>query len=208
VVLKELVGMLDRVRRGALSVRDIVHFSAEDLGREKTIDQKIEQTLQALIGIAKLYRLALNQAARLESMPKSKRRSVVRAKYCLARVRIAMARLARSIDLDQREQKRLIERIGQAVDRLGALQRGVDTLKRSVEAGGRTAARARSELRCCQRLLREEESGINVPRVVFEGYRCHESSISTWPTGTHRHWPCGSNALCQHQDKREPFSSL
>jgi RNA polymerase primary sigma factor len=162
VVLKELVGMLQRVRRGTLSVRDIIHFSAEDLAGEKTIDRKIKQTLEALIGIAKLYRLALNQAATLESMPKSKKRSVVRARYRLARVRIAMARLARSIDLDPREQKRLIETVRQAIDRLGALRRDVDTLKRSVEAGGRTAPQARAELRCCQRLLRKEESNAGV----------------------------------------------
>ena len=72
VVLKELLGVLEDVRRGTLSVRDIVRFSAQDLAREKTVDQKIEQTLEALIGIEKLYRLALNQAARLESMPKSR----------------------------------------------------------------------------------------------------------------------------------------
>jgi RNA polymerase primary sigma factor len=168
VVLKELVGMLEDVCRATLSVRDIVHFSAEDLAREETVDQKIEQTLEALIGIEKLYRLALNQAVRLESMPKSKRRSVVRAKYRLSRVRIAMARLARSIDLDQREQKRLIETIGQAVDRLGALQRDVDTLKRSAEAGGRTASQARAKLRSCQRLLRKEEANASVSFVELK----------------------------------------
>ena len=168
VVFKELVGMLEQVRRGTRSIRDIVHFSAADLTQEKTIQRKIEQTLQALIGIARLYRFALRRAARLESIPKSKRRSVVRAKHCLARVRIAMARLARSIDLDQREQKRLIETIGQAVDLLGALQRDVDTRKRSAQAGGRTASQARAELRSCQHLLRKEESKFGVSFVELK----------------------------------------
>ncbi|HEY6294016.1 MAG TPA: sigma-70 family RNA polymerase sigma factor [Terriglobia bacterium] len=83
---------------------------------------------------------------------------MLRAKYRLARVRIAGASLAHSIDLDKREQKRLIQTIGQAVDRLGALQGNVGSLRRSVEAGGRTASQARAELRSCQRLLRKEES--------------------------------------------------
>jgi RNA polymerase primary sigma factor len=168
VMLKELMRMLEEVRRGSLSIRDIVHFSAEDLTQERSTQRKIEQTLQALIGIARLYRLALRQAARLESMPKSKRRSVARARYRLARARIVMGRLACSIDLEQGEQKRLVGTIGQAVDRLGALQREADTLKRSAEAGGRTASAARAELRSCQQLLRKEESKLGVSFVELK----------------------------------------
>jgi RNA polymerase primary sigma factor len=159
VVLKELVGMLEEVRSGTRSIRDIVRFLAQELAEEKSIHRKIEQTLQALIGIAKLYRLARKQAAKLESIPTS-RRSAVRAKYRLARTRIVMARLARSIDLEPREQKRLIGRIEEAVERLGALQRDVETLKRGAQAGGKTASSA--DLRSCQRLLREEESKAGV----------------------------------------------
>ncbi len=167
VVLKELVEMLEEVRSGTRSIRDIVRFRTQEMTEEKSIHRKIEQTLQALIGIAKLYRLALKQAAKLESIPKSGR-SAVRAKYRLARARIVMARLARSIDLEPREQKRLIARIEQAVERLGALQRDVDTLKRGAEAGGKTASCARAELRSCQQLLREEESKAGVSFVELK----------------------------------------
>lgn len=43
VVLKELVGMLEHVRCGTLSVRDIVHFSAEDLARKRLLTRKLNR---------------------------------------------------------------------------------------------------------------------------------------------------------------------
>src|SRR5712692_6971507 len=77
IVLKELLTIGEKLRKGTRSIEKIVLFDDETL---KIIDK-----------IQKLYQVALKQAAKLENTPKSKKRAYLRAKHALARTRIQMS---------------------------------------------------------------------------------------------------------------------
>src|SRR5256712_13653364 len=86
IVLKEMLAIGEELRMGTRSIKEIVHFDDEELTEEK-IENKTRQVLKVIDKIEKLYQIALKQAAKLESTPKSKKRDLW-VKYALARTRI------------------------------------------------------------------------------------------------------------------------
>ncbi len=164
IVLKELMAVGEDLRKGTRSIKEIVQFDDEELTEEK-IENKTRQTLKHLDKIAKLYETALKQADKLERTPKSKKKPHLRARYTLARTRIQLSNLARDLDFNPIEKKRLIDKIRQTVERVHALEREAGRLERRADASkGDTAADARKELRTRRTEIREiEESAVVSP---------------------------------------------
>ena len=157
IILKELLTIGEDLRRGTRSIKEIVQFDDEELTEEK-IENKTRKTLKVLDQIAKLYLECLKEAAKLERMTKSKKRPYLHAKYRVARLRIEMSQLARSLEYHLFEKKRLIEKIRHTVERLQSLEREAGKLERRADASkGDNAAEARKELRTRRTELREIE---------------------------------------------------
>ena len=107
--------------------------------------------------------MGLKQAARLERTPKSNKRGYLRARHQLARTRIEMSLLVRSIDFNPLEKKRLIDTMRHTVERLHSLEREAGRLERRADAArGDTAAEARKELRSRRSELKEIEESSEV----------------------------------------------
>ena len=157
VVLKELLSVGEDLRRGARSIKEIVQFDDEELTDEK-IEDKTKQTLKVIEKIAKLYLHAMKLSARFENLPRSKKRPYLRARNELARTRIEMSLLVRSLEFNLLERKRLIDKIRQTVERVHQLEREAGKLERRVEASkGDVLADARKELRSRRVELKEIE---------------------------------------------------
>ncbi len=157
IILKELLTIGEDLRNGTRSIKEIVQFDDEELTEEK-IENKTKKTLKVLDKIASLYHECLREVTKLERMPKSKKRPYLRAKYRVARLRIEMSQLTRSIEFHLFEKKRLIEKIRQTVERLQSLERETGKLERRADASkGDNAAEARKELRTRRTELREIE---------------------------------------------------
>ncbi len=157
IVLKELLAIGEDLRNGTRSIKEIVQFDDEELTEEK-IENKTKKVLKVLDQIAKLYLECLKQAANLERLPKSKMLAYIHGKYAVARMRIEMSQLARSLQFHLFEKKRLIDKIRHTVQRLQSLEREAGKLERRAEASkGENAADARKDLRSRRIELREIE---------------------------------------------------
>ena len=155
IVLNAMLTIGEELRKDIRSIKEIVLFDNEKLTEDK-IENKTKQTLKLIDKIQKLYQVALKQAAKLENTPKSKKRAYLRAKHALARTRIQMSQLVRSIDFNPMEKKRLMDNIRHTVERLHSLEREVVRLERRAEAAkGETASEARKELRSRRSELKE-----------------------------------------------------
>jgi RNA polymerase primary sigma factor len=155
IVVKELIAIAEDLRNGTRSIKEIVVFDDEELTEEK-IENKTKQTLKILDKIAGLYDLALKQAAKLQKVPKAKKRSYLRCRYAISRTRIEMSQLARSIEFNPFERKRLIDKMRHTVERLQSLEREAGKLERRADVSkGDTAAEARRELRTRRTELKE-----------------------------------------------------
>ncbi len=146
IVIKELLAIGEELRKDARSIKEIVEFDEERL-TDETLESKTRQALRVIEKIEKLYQTAFKQAVKLENTAKSKKGAYLRAKYALARTRIQVSQLVRSINFQPMEKKRLIDKIRHTVERLRSLERDVDRLERRGAAKGETARAARKELR-------------------------------------------------------------
>jgi RNA polymerase primary sigma factor len=157
LILKELLQVGEDVRNGSRSIKEIVQFDDEELTEEK-IEQKTKETLKQIDKVAKLYLLAMKQAAKLQKIPRSKKRPYLRARYILARTRVEMSNRFRELDFNPLEKKRLIEKIRQTVERVHFLERVTVKLERRVEASkGDVQAEARKDLKNRRQELSEIE---------------------------------------------------
>lgn len=132
LVLKEIVAIGKEIRNDSRSIREVIHFDEEELTEEK-IETKTRLTLGIIDKIEKLSALSLQQAAKLESIPKSNARLRLRARYRLARTLVAVSRLARSLGFHPLEKKRLIEKLRQTSEQLESAGHG--TVRREQRAG-------------------------------------------------------------------------
>jgi RNA polymerase primary sigma factor len=157
LILKELLQVGEDLRNGSRSIKEIVQFDDEELTEEK-IEAKTKETLKQIDKIAKLYLLAMKQAAKLERVPRSKKRPYLHARYDVARTRVEMSNLVREIDFNLLEKKRLIDNIHQTVERVHFLERETAKLERRVDASkADVQAEARKDLRARRQELSEIE---------------------------------------------------
>jgi RNA polymerase primary sigma factor len=157
LILKELLQVGEDLRNGSRSIKEIVQFDDEELTEEK-IEAKTKETLKQIDKIAKLYLLAMKQAAKLDRVPHSKKRPYLRARYAVARTRVEMSNLVREIDFNPLERKRLIDKIRQTVERVHFLERETVKLERRVDASkADVQAEARKDLRAGRQELSEIE---------------------------------------------------
>ncbi len=162
LILKELLQVGEDLRNGSRSIKEIVQFDDEELTEEK-IEAKTKETLKEIEKIAKLYLLAMKLSAKLAKVPRSKKRSYLRARYAVARTRVQMSTLIREIDFNPLEKKRLIEKIHQTVERVYFLEREVVKLERRVDASkAEVQAEARKDLRARRQELGEIEVATEV----------------------------------------------
>ena len=163
LVLKELLATAKALRAEKRSIREIVHFDAEDLIEPKKVAARMRAFLKGLDQLAKLYHTATRQATALDRTPKSRKKTLLRARYRLARTRVQMSRLVMGLDLNAEEIQRLTGLVAHASQRTQELRRQIDSLKTRASARGRTPAGVRSELRLHQQRLKalETECGVD-----------------------------------------------
>jgi RNA polymerase primary sigma factor len=162
LVIKELIAVAADLREGARSIKEVVQFNDEEL-TEESVANKTRQTLRRVDKIAELYPAALKQAEKLAKTPKSKRQSYVRAKWAVARTRIQISLAIRNIAFHWREEKRIIDKMRAAVERLHSIEREASRLQRRVDAAlGDVAAEVRKELGARRAELKEIEKSSEV----------------------------------------------
>ena len=157
IVLKELIAVAEDLRNGSQSIKKIIQFDQEELTEEET-ENKTREVLRIIGKIEQLYGVATKHAANLERAPKAKKRLYLRLRNRLARTRVEMSQLVRSIDFHPIEKKRLIGKIRNTVERIQSLEREISKLERRADASkGDHAAEARKELRARRAELSEIE---------------------------------------------------
>ena len=187
LILKELLQVGEDLRNGSRSIKEIVQFDDEELTEEK-IEAKTKETLKQIDKIAKLYLLAMKLAAKLDRVPRAKKRSYLHAKYAVARTRIEMSGLMRELEFNPLEKKRLIDKIHQTVERVHFLERETVKLERRVEASkADVQAEARKDLRARRQELSEIELASEVsPAELKRAHRGDSSGRSRSGAGERR----------------------
>ncbi len=160
LVLQELIEIGRDLRKGKRSIREILQFDEEELTPEK-IEKKTRLTLRTLDKIEKLYAVGLKQAAALKDLPRPRAQAERRARRRLARKRIEMSLLVRSMRLHPQERKRLIDQLRHSVERMDALGRESTRLEQRANSAQAKDPAFRKDLRSRRSQLKAlEESSM------------------------------------------------
>jgi RNA polymerase primary sigma factor len=162
IVVKELITIGAELRQGTRRIKEIVKFDEEELTDEVLL-ARTRSTLRVIDKIEKLYADGLRQAMRFTNAPKSNKRAYRAARWQVARTRVALSQLVRSIDFKEHEKKRLIDIMRHTGERLQSIERDAARLQRkSTSARGNTAMEARKQLRSCRAQLKEIDDSSEV----------------------------------------------
>jgi RNA polymerase primary sigma factor len=161
LVLKELIKIGREIRKGSLSIREVVHFDEDELSEEK-IEKKTRLTLRVIDKVEKLYTSGLQQAERLNRLPKSSTRARLRARYRLARTWVEASQLARSIGFQPLEKKRLIEKLRHTLEQMESLGHGTTRRAHNASAPRAKDAAAQKNQRAHRARLKELEASSGV----------------------------------------------
>jgi RNA polymerase primary sigma factor len=157
IILKEILGVGEDLRRGTRSIKEIVQFDDEELTEEK-IEAKTRETLKQIDKIGKLYLQSVKQAEKLENTQRSNKRAYLHARFALGRTRVEMSVRVRDFDFNLFEKKRLIDKMRHTVERVQSLEREIVKLERRVEASkAEVLAEARKDLKARRQEIREIE---------------------------------------------------
>jgi RNA polymerase primary sigma factor len=186
LVAKELIAVGAELRKGTLSIKKVLHLQEEEL-TDEAVEENLRQTLRTIKHIEKIYQLGRKQAVRLENTPRSEKAAHVRARRRLARTRIEISRLVRSIEFNDAEKRRLIDVQRITAERLHSLEREIARLERRVSsARSDSASGAREELRA-RRAERKEieessEAGLDSLKRALTAIRQGEAETESAKT--------------------------
>ena len=162
LVAKELIAVGAELRKGAISIKKIVHLQEEELPEEKA-EEKLRETLRTINQIEKLHLAARKLGLKLQNTARSDKQAYLRARRRLARARIEISLLVRSIDFNEGEKRRLIDVLRLTVERLHSLEREIARFERRVNASrGESSNGAREELRARRAERKEIEESSEV----------------------------------------------
>ena len=149
VVVQTVLDLGEALRRGERSFRDVVAVGDEEATEEVT-DDKLQKVLATLDQITKLQKKCQELRQKLLAIPRNKKpKETRRLKFRLARARIQISRLVRSIPFTQAQREAFVVRINDTGEELRQVEKEVVRCQRKAEhnSAGDTGKDLRKEMR-------------------------------------------------------------
>src|SRR6516162_8440322 len=132
VISREIITLGEQLKGDPGLIKDILRFSDEGL-TDETIEEKLDETLDLIQQIGDTYQKVNQLRAKLEKIPKSKKRQYRRAWWNLAHVRVELSRLVRFLDLSNSAKLRLVSLMKETVEQMRALEQELNRLERKAD---------------------------------------------------------------------------
>jgi RNA polymerase primary sigma factor len=132
VIVREIITLGDLLKRDPGIIKDVLRFSDEEVTDEK-IEEKHRETLYLIEQIDRTYKKIDALRAKLEETPKSKKPQHRRAWWNLARVRVHLSRLVRSLELSNSANLRLVGLMKETVEQMRPLEHELNKLERRAD---------------------------------------------------------------------------
>src|SRR5436189_5207007 len=132
VIVREIIALGDQLMTDPSIIKDILQFSDEELTDEK-IEEKHQETLEIIEQINKTYKKVSQLRAKLETVPKTKKGPYRRAYWNLARTRVKLSGLVRSLEFSNSEKLRLVGLMKGTVGKMRPLEQELGRLERKAD---------------------------------------------------------------------------
>jgi len=159
IITQEMFALREALATAQRTIKEVVVFNDDELTEER-VAERLAETIGAVDEIERLNKKLGQLKARRDSIPRTKRpRDFRRYSMAVARHRIIISKMVRSIEFTHLERKRLIEKVRSVVEVVRPLEREIARLERRLD-GGHVRQPADKEIRKELRQVRAQLSEI------------------------------------------------
>jgi RNA polymerase primary sigma factor len=134
IIVQELFALREELAKGEKSIKEVVVFDDDELTEDR-IQERLRDMVAMIDEIDRLNRKLTQLKARLDSIPRSKRpRDHRRYTWAVARHRILISKLFRSVEFTHTERKRLIETIREVIEKIRPIERDASRVEKRIDA--------------------------------------------------------------------------
>ena len=157
IVILEMFGLREDLRKEQRSIKEIVVFDDEELTEERVIE-RAKELIATVDEMERLNKRLIQLKTKRDSFPRTRRaRDYRRYNLAVYRHRIMISKLFRSIEFTHTERKRLIECIREAADEVRPIEREALRLEKRLDASRSSGKELKKELRQVKARLDEIE---------------------------------------------------
>jgi RNA polymerase primary sigma factor len=139
IVIREIVGLGEDLRRGVRNIKEVVTFDEEEL-TEEILQARVRQTASRIDVILKHQKKIVQleekceQAGAAAKDARSKAREQRRLRWLMGREHVYINRVVRELKYTNAEKKRLLDKVNKTVDAMRTLERQIKSLEAKFEA--------------------------------------------------------------------------
>ena len=137
IVIREIVGLGEDLRRGVRNIKEVVTFDEEEL-TEEILQARVRSTVGRIDVIVKhqkkLAALEEKFAAPVGKDPKAKAKDARKTQWLMGREHVYINRVVRELKYTNGEKKRLLDKVNKTVDAMRTLERQIKSLDAKFEA--------------------------------------------------------------------------
>jgi len=169
IVIREIVGLGEDLRRGVRNIKEVVTFDEEEL-TEEILQARVRSTVGRIDVIVKhqkkLAALDEKLAVPQGKDAKAKTRDTRKTRWLIGREHVYINRIVRELKYTNAEKKRLLDKVNKTVDAMRTLERQIKSLDAKYEASKSEELRKeyrRQQKNCRTDLERvEADAGISI----------------------------------------------
>ena len=137
IVIREIVGLGEDLRRGVRNIKEVVTFDEEEL-TEEILQARVRATAGRIDVIVKhqkkLHGLEEKLAAPTGKDAKAKAKDIRKHRWLIGREHVYINRIVRELKYTNGEKKRLLDKVNKTVDAMRTLERQIKSLETKHEA--------------------------------------------------------------------------
>jgi RNA polymerase primary sigma factor len=137
IVIREIVGLGEDLKRGVRNIKEVVTFDEEEL-TEEILSARVKATVSRIDELVKHQKKAADYFAKSEEPqgkdPKTKQRFERRNVWLAGRENVFVSRIVRDFKYTNGEKKRLLDKVNKTVDSMRTLERQIRSLEAKFDA--------------------------------------------------------------------------
>ena len=137
IVIREIVGLGEDLRRGVRNIKEVVTFDEEELS-EEILQSRVRQTVSRIDVIVKHQKKVVLLEEKIEAPTtkdtKQKIKDQRKLRWTIGREHVYINRVVRELKYTNGEKKRLLDKVNKTVDAMRTLERQIKSLETKFEA--------------------------------------------------------------------------
>jgi RNA polymerase primary sigma factor len=137
IVIREIVGLGEDLKRGVRNIKEVVTFDEEEL-TEEILTARVKATVAKIDELVKHQKKGVDYLAKSEAPvgkdAKAKARFTRKNRWLMGREMVRVSRIVRELKYTNAEKKRLLDKVNKTVDAMRTLERQIKSLDNKFEA--------------------------------------------------------------------------